>query len=77
MMNIMNLYYVTNGYIGCGEVGISVLAKCRHECRKIAEEAFKVQGLDSNHKESYWTNLKIEFIEEFEYKAQVVGWNAT
>ena len=27
MMNIMNLYYVTNGYIGCGEVGISVLAK--------------------------------------------------
>lgn len=54
----MNLYYVTNGYYGDGQVHVYVIAENEERAKELAAAQFKDSARNEDYPESYWTNLK-------------------
>lgn len=60
----MNVYSVTNGYIGYSVMFVLVVAETEARARELAAERFK-SASDARrvpYPENYWTNLQVEFI---------------
>ncbi len=71
----MNIYCVYNGYTGFTDVSVTVLAHNEEQALQLAKDEFKAYALNTNHTESYWNNLKAEFLGEFVNKPCVLDSN--
>lgn len=56
----MNLYRVTNGYIGESYVRVLIIAKNEERALELAKEKFKSES--DNYGEAYYSNLKAELL---------------
>lgn len=56
----MNLYRVTNGYMGESYVRVLIVAKTESRARELAREKFKSES--ERYGEAYYSNLKAELL---------------
>ena len=66
----MHLYYVSNG-----TTGLHLLATGYCEAVEIGEEAFKKDAILGELSDTWWSDITIEYVEEFRWESRVVAWD--